>query len=131
MQDKIDDFLKVLESERGFSVNTIFAYRNDLSQFLGFLQGDAEASLTSDDADDEDQHHRHEEDEEHVAAVAEHHPQFGTGDRQRLHAPASLLHPYTATPPATAANPASAATTGSTSAAEAPPDRSERPRRNQ
>ncbi len=43
MQDKVDDFLKVLESERGFSVNTIFAYRNDLSQFLSFLQGDAEA----------------------------------------------------------------------------------------
>jgi integrase/recombinase XerD len=42
MQDKIDHFLKVLESERGFSVNTIFAYRNDLTQFLGFLQGNAE-----------------------------------------------------------------------------------------
>jgi integrase/recombinase XerD len=41
MQDKVDDFLKVLESERGFSVNTIFAYRNDLTQFLGFLQANA------------------------------------------------------------------------------------------
>jgi integrase/recombinase XerD len=46
MQDKIDDFLKVLESERGFSVNTIFAYRNDLTQFIGFLLGDADAQVT-------------------------------------------------------------------------------------
>ena len=55
MQDKIDDFLKVLESERGFSVNTIFAYRNDLTQFLGFLQGDANAqpSLEEDKPEDE------------------------------------------------------------------------------
>lgn len=44
MQEKIDDFLKVLESERGFSVNTIFAYRNDLNQFLGFLRSSAPAS---------------------------------------------------------------------------------------
>ena len=46
MQDKIDDFLKVLEAERGFSVNTIFAYRNDLTQFLAFLQSEG-----ADDAD--------------------------------------------------------------------------------
>ena len=49
MQDKVDDFLKVLESERGFSVNTIFAYRNDLTQFLGFLQSDAVASSDADE----------------------------------------------------------------------------------
>lgn len=54
MQDKIDDFLKVLESERGFSVNTIFAYRNDLSQFLGFLQGDADAQRTIAEGEAED-----------------------------------------------------------------------------
>lgn len=52
MQDKIDDFLKVLESERGFSVNTIFAYRNDLSQFLGFLRGEAGPQPAEADADD-------------------------------------------------------------------------------
>lgn len=41
MQAHIDRFLQVLETERGFSVNTIFAYRNDLSQFLAFLTSDA------------------------------------------------------------------------------------------
>jgi integrase/recombinase XerD len=40
MQSDIERFLQVLESERGFSVNTIFAYRNDLSQFAAFLRGD-------------------------------------------------------------------------------------------
>jgi integrase/recombinase XerD len=40
MKEQIDQFLRVLESERGFSVNTIFAYRNDLSQFLAFLRGE-------------------------------------------------------------------------------------------
>jgi integrase/recombinase XerD len=54
MQDKVDDFLKVLESERGFSVNTIFAYRNDLTQFLSFLQGDAVAQPPSEEGDVED-----------------------------------------------------------------------------
>jgi integrase/recombinase XerD len=41
MQTNIERFLRVLESERGFSVNTIFAYRNDLNQFLGFLRGES------------------------------------------------------------------------------------------
>jgi len=36
----IERFLSVLEAERGFSVNTIFAYRNDLTQFHGFLRGE-------------------------------------------------------------------------------------------
>jgi integrase/recombinase XerD len=40
MQTDIEQFLNVLETERGFSVNTIFAYRNDLSQFLAFLNGE-------------------------------------------------------------------------------------------
>ena len=31
----------MLEAERGFSVNTIFAYRNDLTQFLTFLGGES------------------------------------------------------------------------------------------
>jgi integrase/recombinase XerD len=37
----IERFLSVLEAERGFSVNTIFAYRNDLTQFHGFLRGES------------------------------------------------------------------------------------------
>ena len=41
MDHDIDRFLRVLETERGFSVNTIFAYRNDLTQFLGYLRGEA------------------------------------------------------------------------------------------
>ena len=40
MQQDVERFLQVLEAERGFSVNTIFAYRNDLTQFLTFLGGD-------------------------------------------------------------------------------------------
>ena len=40
MQHDIDRFLRVLEAERGFSVNTIFAYRNDLNQFHAFLAGE-------------------------------------------------------------------------------------------
>ena len=41
MQGSIERFLNVLETERGFSVNTIFAYRNDLAQFLAFLRGES------------------------------------------------------------------------------------------
>ncbi len=40
MQQDVERFLQVLEAERGFSVNTIFAYRNDLTQFLTFLGGE-------------------------------------------------------------------------------------------
>jgi integrase/recombinase XerD len=40
MHQDIERFLQVLEAERGFSVNTIFAYRNDLTQFLTFLGGE-------------------------------------------------------------------------------------------
>jgi integrase/recombinase XerD len=40
MQTDVERFLHVLETERGFSVNTIFAYRNDLTQFLAFLRGE-------------------------------------------------------------------------------------------
>src|SRR4051794_34321074 len=39
MQSDIERFLQVLEAERGFSVNTILAYRNDLTQFFGYLTG--------------------------------------------------------------------------------------------
>ncbi|MCC7021996.1 MAG: tyrosine-type recombinase/integrase [Thermomicrobiales bacterium] len=41
MHASIERFLQVLEAERGFSVNTIFAYRNDLTQFLAFLRGES------------------------------------------------------------------------------------------
>ncbi|MGH2614551.1 MAG: tyrosine-type recombinase/integrase [Thermomicrobiales bacterium] len=41
MEKDIERFLRVLETERGFSVNTIFAYRNDLTQFLAFLKGES------------------------------------------------------------------------------------------
>src|SRR5687768_13565357 len=41
MQQDVERFLQVLEAERGFSVNTIFAYRNDLTQFLAFLRGES------------------------------------------------------------------------------------------
>jgi integrase/recombinase XerD len=43
MDQDVERFLQVLEAERGFSVNTIFAYRNDLTQFLNFL-GNGSAS---------------------------------------------------------------------------------------
>jgi integrase/recombinase XerD len=36
-QATIDDFLKFLESERSSSVNTVLAYRNDLSQFIDYI----------------------------------------------------------------------------------------------
>jgi integrase/recombinase XerD len=38
MQDAVDRFLDILEHKRGFSANTISAYRNDLVQFIGYLQ---------------------------------------------------------------------------------------------
>lgn len=36
-QATIDDFLKFLEAERSSSVNTVLAYRNDLSQFTDYI----------------------------------------------------------------------------------------------
>jgi integrase/recombinase XerD len=41
MEHDVDRFLRILETERGFSLNTIFAYRNDLNQFLLFLHGES------------------------------------------------------------------------------------------
>ncbi len=38
MDELIGRFLEGLESDRGFSPNTVSAYRNDLSQFIEFLQ---------------------------------------------------------------------------------------------
>ena len=52
MHQDVERFLQVLEAERGFSVNTIFAYRNDLTQFLTFLgnvsAGDAGSGSSQD-----------------------------------------------------------------------------------
>lgn len=36
-QQQIDNFLQYIAAERGFSANTAGAYRNDLTQFAGFL----------------------------------------------------------------------------------------------
>ncbi len=38
MHDSVERFLLVLERERGFSLNTIAAYRNDLNQFVVYLR---------------------------------------------------------------------------------------------
>lgn len=40
MEGQIAEFLTALAGDRGFSHNTVAAYRNDLSQFLQFLQGE-------------------------------------------------------------------------------------------
>jgi integrase/recombinase XerD len=45
MDQDVERFLQVLEAERGFSVNTIFAYRNDLTQFLTFLNGESAGDI--------------------------------------------------------------------------------------
>jgi len=39
MQQGIEDFLDYLAAEKGYSANTIGAYRNDLSQFREYLEG--------------------------------------------------------------------------------------------
>lgn len=46
MQDDVERFLRALERERGFSLNTVFAYRNDLNQFAAYLKrGDGATSV--------------------------------------------------------------------------------------
>jgi integrase/recombinase XerD len=37
MRERVDDFLSHIEVERGYSGNTLAAYRNDLNQFLDYL----------------------------------------------------------------------------------------------
>jgi integrase/recombinase XerD len=54
MHQDVERFLQVLEAERGFSVNTIFAYRNDLTQFLTFLAGEKADDGGRGPSDDED-----------------------------------------------------------------------------
>ncbi len=41
MKEAIDNFLNYLAVEKGFSENTIFAYRNDLHQLAGFVEKEA------------------------------------------------------------------------------------------
>lgn len=41
MKEAIDKFLDYLAVEKGFSENTIFAYRNDLHQLAGFIEEEA------------------------------------------------------------------------------------------
>jgi integrase/recombinase XerD len=43
MRNSVKSFLSYLAVERGFSANTIGAYRNDLDQLTGFIQGTAAA----------------------------------------------------------------------------------------
>ncbi len=38
MQEQVNQFLEYLEVEQGYSQNTVSAYRNDLGQFLSYLQ---------------------------------------------------------------------------------------------
>ena len=40
MQQQIDEFLDYLASEKGYSGNTLAAYRNDLTQFGQYLATD-------------------------------------------------------------------------------------------
>ncbi len=47
MQNMIDDFLMSLEVEKGYSVNTRVAYKNDLSQFLHFLNSQTEPGISA------------------------------------------------------------------------------------
>jgi integrase/recombinase XerD len=37
MRQQIEEFLESLQEQKGYSINTIVAYRNDLGQFLGFV----------------------------------------------------------------------------------------------
>lgn len=39
MRDQIDQFLVYITEEKGYSANTLAAYRNDLSQFMDYLGG--------------------------------------------------------------------------------------------
>jgi integrase/recombinase XerD len=44
MKEKIQDFLNFLDVEKGYADNTIAAYRNDLTQFLRYLEEQSEDS---------------------------------------------------------------------------------------
>jgi integrase/recombinase XerD len=51
MQEQVDNFLDHIAAERGFSSNTAGAYRNDLRQFLAFLQDRGITSYSGIDPD--------------------------------------------------------------------------------
>jgi integrase/recombinase XerD len=44
LRERVDDFLDHIHLERGFSDNTLAAYRNDLSQFVEYLEGRPEVT---------------------------------------------------------------------------------------
>ena len=48
MQQKIQDFLSFLDNEKGYADNTIAAYRNDLTQFLRYLEQQGQYSTWAD-----------------------------------------------------------------------------------
>lgn len=48
MQEKVQDFLKFLDTEKGYADNTIAAYRNDLTQFLRYLEQQEKQSAWAD-----------------------------------------------------------------------------------
>jgi integrase/recombinase XerD len=47
MREKIQDFLTFLEADKGYSDNTVAAYRNDLGQFLRYLENLDEDRVSS------------------------------------------------------------------------------------
>jgi integrase/recombinase XerD len=46
MQEKIQDFLNFLDTEKGYADNTIAAYRNDLTQFMRYLEEQHDSDLS-------------------------------------------------------------------------------------
>jgi len=82
MESDVERFLRVLEAEKGFSVNTVFAYRNDLTQFLAYL-GHSQAPDSATDAGQ-------------VSAAEEHgmtaHPVGAWGELTDEHFTLYLLH---------------------------------------
>ena len=44
MQDNLDDYLRYAQVERGLSRNTVASYRQDLYEYLAFLQSDKQTS---------------------------------------------------------------------------------------
>lgn len=46
MEQYLDRFLDLLSAEKGYADNTIAAYRNDLTQFVGFLQTRPEGAVS-------------------------------------------------------------------------------------
>lgn len=44
MQDNLDDYLRYAQVERGLSSNTVASYRQDLHEYLAFLQADKQTS---------------------------------------------------------------------------------------